>query len=99
MKIDLPCGSMSVIDADVVIEYPGCPDMSEFIEEAKKNIEEEKIVTHPTLRLRTWNQKTGGWDEAAPSKDDLGVPDYDPKHRKHKYKGWDYLDETNQCYC
>ena len=164
VRMNLPCGAMSVIDADVVIEYPGCPDISEFLEEAKKNIEEEKTVPlavrgygnnvctpynkgkkwnrdtakwetdldadkdtakeSKALRLRTWNQETCSWDEAKDvddairdaaaaataadndipkllkaRKDDLGVPDFNPKHRKRNYKGWDYYDEDNQCYC
>ncbi len=126
MRIELPCGALSIIDADVVIEYPGSPDMSEFLDEAKKNIEEEKAIpmavtnardrwmpgkvwNHasgkwetdlkvkdtPALIIREWNQETCSWDEHLPagaSKADLGVPDYNPKSKKDKYKGWDYND-------
>ncbi len=105
IRVDLPCGAMSIIEADVVIEYPGCPDITEFLEEAKKNIEEEKTVvtTYPNnYRVREWNQEKCCWEEPPSvddhllnnaSDEDVGVPDYNPKYNRQKYKGWDYYNE------
>lgn len=60
----LPCGSMTLIDAHVVIDEPEAPDVSAFINAAKENIEEERYNCGYNYRNQYginwgWNNKKG----------------------------------------
>ena len=45
LRHKLPCGSMTLIDAKVVVEMPEAPDVSAFITSAKENITEHTYVS------------------------------------------------------
>jgi len=44
VRVKLPCGALTIVEAEVLIEYPEVKDAKEFIKQAKKNIVEEKPV-------------------------------------------------------
>jgi hypothetical protein len=90
-RLKLPCKAMSIVDTEVEIIQPGV-DVTAFIEEAKKNIEEK---TYPLVHqpgktpITAWNSRnkwdptnTQTWDV----NDNQGVPDYVPDpHRGRHY--------------
>jgi len=55
----LPCKTLSVVDADVSIEFPES-DVEEFLKEARKNIAEEPDTIEETKTTRDIYKK-GGW--------------------------------------
>jgi len=100
-RLELPCGSLSVIEAEVEIESPEYEDAKEFIEEAKKNIEEEQTTTIVKKWKPKWEwdkdkEKWNKTDEDEESEEDpnkdTGVPNYVPKKKK-QYSAFDPNDE------
>ena len=81
VRVKLPCGALSIVEADVIIEYPEVKDAAKFIDDAKKNIAEEPGWQH-TNKSNTL---------------ETGVPDYIPsKERLKQLKPWDYAREYNE---
>lgn len=88
-RLKLPCKALSIVDTEVEIIQPGV-DVTAFIEEAKKNIEEKTypLCTQPgKTPITAWNNRrhwdptnTETWDVQ-----DTGVPDYvpDPHPGRH----------------
>lgn len=69
VRIKLPCGALTVVEAELFVEYPAINDMAAFIEQAKGNIEEEKTKPYkycgvPPANKKGINNKENykGWD-------------------------------------
>jgi len=96
VRLQLPCGALTIIDTEVEIEVPEYDDAKDFIKEAKKNIEAPApICCTPTWK---WNPTTGFRSVLSDDeKKDEGVPDYEPKKKskKKQYSAWDPNDAWN----
>ena len=109
-RIELPCGAFAIVDAELQIEYPEYEDAQAFIEEAKKNIEEERVKTYVQSYKPGQVWRPGqGWtdpprddtqttvvDEDKKNDTDTGVGDYEPKKKEKKkpFSAWDPADQS-----
>ena len=90
----LPCGSMTIIEAQVEVVIPDAPDVTRFVEEAKKNISEKTYTNVYTQNWKNYRNQNidKAWDaDVDDNTKGKGVPDYTPKKHKNRkeYEYWD----------